>query len=274
MICALCKTNPTKEDSHIIPRLVYKWLKSVSLSGHLRSTGNPNQRTQDGPKIKLLCPDCEDTFSKLETKFSNDVFRPLHIEEKNNHSFEYDNWFLKFAVSISWRSLIYLHLQEDLESLPNGHGPHAKQALKQWEAFLNQEQSDIGVFNQHLILMDTVVSATGIENNFDLNLYIQRGIEFNTVHSSKECYIFTKLGRVVIAGTILNVNPKTRWEGTEIHSTKGRYAPGEFWVSDCFNTFLSRAIDSMRESRAKISPKQRGKMDDAFYRKFGFYPPK
>ena len=65
--CALCGQQKDLRKSHIVPRFVGKWLKSTSATGFLRGVKNPELRLQDLPTLPLLCGDCEQIFSKLET---------------------------------------------------------------------------------------------------------------------------------------------------------------------------------------------------------------
>lgn len=271
-LCALCEKGQCAEDSHIIPKMVYRWLKRVSLTGYMRATSNPNLRTQDGPKTKLLCPACEDAFSVYETEFSNRVFHPINSEGKNDHKFDYEEWFHRFAVSVSWRALIFLAKQDVDLPFPFDHGEHVDRTLKIWQAYLNGKRTDVGNNIQHLMVLDEVASSTGIDNDHDLWLYIQRGIDFNTMHSEKQSYIFTKLGKIMIGGVILNEDPEVQWIGTEINLQKGSYRPGYFGVSSLLFSFMKTGVDLLRESRPEISENQINKMNEAFFRRFGISP--
>ena len=118
MKCALCLTRHTREDSHIIPKIAYRWLKKTSPTGYFRGTSNPNVHRQDGTKIKLLCPTCKDIFSKFETEFANRIFHSIHTERKSDYGFSYEEWFHRFAVSVSWRTLYYLCQKEGTWGIP------------------------------------------------------------------------------------------------------------------------------------------------------------
>lgn len=272
MNCELCKSGQCREDSHIIPKMVYRWLKRISLTGYVRATPDPNIREQDGPKTKLLCPACEDVFNTYETEFSKVVFHHIHSEGGNDHTFDYEQWFHRFAVSVSWRCLLFLTKQDIDSPFPFAHGGHVNRALDIWRAYLNKERADIASNVQHLIILDEVASSTGIENDFDLYLYIQRGIDFNTMHSENEAYIFTKLGKVMIAGVILNEDPRVQWNNTEINLFKGSYRPGNFAVSSLLFGFLKTGGQLLRESRPKMSKRQLARMDEAFFRRYGILP--
>ncbi len=216
MKCAICKTAHTHENSHIIPKFVYRWLKRTSPTGYFRGTANPNARHQDGEKIKLLCPVCEDSFSKLETEFANRVFHPIHTDGRTNHEFYYEEWFHRFAVSITWRTLYFLCQKDGTEEIPFDQQGDFKAALETWRSYLNGERDELGRHVQHLIVMDSVVSSDVIENDFDLNLYIHRGIDFNTIHSPTESYIFAKLGLILICGVIVNGVSRRGLLGSEL----------------------------------------------------------
>lgn len=271
MKCAICKTGHTREDSHIIPKLVYRWLKKTSPTGYFRGSSNPNVRLQDGERIKLLCPKCEDAFSKLETEFANRVFHPIHTNGKINHAFQYEEWFHRFVVSITWRTLYFLCQKYKIEDIPFDQQDEFKAALETWRSYLNGERIDVGRHVQHLIVMDAVVSSNVIENDFDLNLYIDRGIDFNTIHSPTESYIFDKLGLILICGVIVNdvSLPNGGWAGTEISREGGSYCGGDFAVSPCIFTFLQTGIDEMRGARGKISDKQIQAMNETFFKRYG-----
>ena len=128
---------------------------------------------------------------------------------------------------------------------------------------------------QHLLITDTVSESKGIKADFDLNLFLMRGIGYNTIHSSTETYVFSKLGQILIVGVILNnvPLPEGGWTGTEIKTTGGTYQPSDFAVSPCVFTFFQTCIDDMRGARELISPKQIQVIDDSFFKKFGIRSP-
>lgn len=222
--------------------------------------------------MKLLCPACEDVFNTYETEFSKVVFHPIHSKGVNNHTFNYEEWFHRFAVSVSWRCLLFLTKQDIDSPFPFSHGEHVNRALDIWRAYLNKERADVDSNVQHLIILDEVESSTGIENDFDLFLYIQRAIDFNTLHSENEAYIFTKLGKIVIAGVILNEDPRVQWNDTEINFLRGSYRAGNFAVSSLFFEFLKTGVQLLRESRPKMRKRQLARMDEAFFKRYGILP--
>lgn len=66
MKCVLCDSEECVEDSHVIPAFVFRYLKKISITGHLRGGEQPNLRMGDGPKPRLLGPKGEDLLSVWE----------------------------------------------------------------------------------------------------------------------------------------------------------------------------------------------------------------
>ena len=101
--CALCKKIKDLKESHIIPKFVGEWLKETSATGYLRDGASPNLRKQDIIKEHLLCHECEENLSKYEKRFSEEIFVPFHSGKRE---FLYDDWLIKFIISMSWRVFI------------------------------------------------------------------------------------------------------------------------------------------------------------------------
>ena len=96
-------TGAVKElqESHILPRFVFRWLKETSATGYLRSGQQPNLRVQDGLKLHLLCQDCKQRFNHWGTQFANEIFHPMTQGTAERASY---GPLLLFWVSVSWRS--------------------------------------------------------------------------------------------------------------------------------------------------------------------------
>jgi hypothetical protein len=102
--CALCKQQKPLCDSHVIPAFVGKWLKETSATGFLRSATSLNLRQQDLLTKRLLCADCEARLSGFERLAAERLFLP-YVDNPGRVRFEYEEWLLKFAISLSWRCL-------------------------------------------------------------------------------------------------------------------------------------------------------------------------
>lgn len=101
--CKLCGAIANLEQSHILPAFVFRWMKDTSATGYLRFGGKPNCRAQDGERRYWLCRGCETRLCQWETEFAAQVFHPLISD--GGQRIPYQEWMLKFAVSVSWRVL-------------------------------------------------------------------------------------------------------------------------------------------------------------------------
>ena len=78
--CAMCRQVKKLCESHIIPKFFGNYIKKNSPSGGLRNPNNVNKREQDIYKENLLCDECEEIFSKLETYFQNNIFSIVGVK--------------------------------------------------------------------------------------------------------------------------------------------------------------------------------------------------
>ena len=78
--CAMCGQVKKLCESHIIPKFFGNYIKKNSPSGGLRNPNDVNKREQDIYKENLLCDECEEIFSKLETYFQNNIFSIVGVK--------------------------------------------------------------------------------------------------------------------------------------------------------------------------------------------------
>ena len=152
--CRLCGILAELEQGHIVPAFVGRWLKDSSATGYLRHGMTMNRRVQDTEKEYWLCGVCEDRFQKWEKLFAEHVFMPLNKGEAAR--FSYGSWMLKFAVSVSRRSL---NLLREMERLSHFTAPLLEDvdlALQTWSEYLLDRRPHPGRFEQHMLLLDSV----------------------------------------------------------------------------------------------------------------------
>ncbi|AGY75880.1 hypothetical protein [Clostridium autoethanogenum] len=102
--CALCqKENVELMQSHIIPKAVYKRAKTFENS-RFRSFYEPKKIFQDGEKKPMLCHDCEEFFSKYETKFVNQ-FLDKYLKNPFDNLPEVSKDTDFYALTVAWRIL-------------------------------------------------------------------------------------------------------------------------------------------------------------------------
>src|SRR5258706_11893804 len=133
--CRLCRTEGVElRHGHILPKFVWEWLKGTSI-GAIRSGEAPNVRVQDGHKEYLLCHDCEEMFSREEKIFAERLFVPVH-EGVSISGLVYGEWAARFAVSVSWRVLVFNMELGPIEHFTAGQQEAVPAAERQWRAFL------------------------------------------------------------------------------------------------------------------------------------------
>ena len=107
--CILCKRVRNLQLSHLIPRFVTKYLKQIGSSGYIRN--QLGIRTQDTPKMYILCHDCEEKLSIFETYFSKTFLKRIVLNPGSQISIEYNYNLKRFILTMSWR-ILYYYLQE------------------------------------------------------------------------------------------------------------------------------------------------------------------
>jgi hypothetical protein len=269
MNCALCQVEPREENSHVIPSFVFRWLKKTSPTGFMRGTENINQRIQDGVKYPLLCKKCEDDFSVWETAFANKIFFPLmessQVENRGNQKpIFYDGFLLPFCVSVLWRALHFLWIDNSNqnESLPAEFESHLKPTYDQWQQFLLGKSPHPGKFEVHLFPLDLIESGRLPDNPGSINTYLVRGIDMDIVYNRVRGHVYIKLPYMIILGRIFDLEPKFG-ECSRIRLRKGMVGYKNYKITaDIWNYMLSRAR-LIEEKFRTISPQQAAKIDEA-----------
>ena len=197
--CKLCGKEAELEVSHFIPKFIGRWLKKTSITGYLRESNEVDKRAQDIAKEYWLCGNCEDIFSKWETKFSNVIFYPF--VNKGTSSVNYGSWLSRFCASLSWRTLTHIR-SKNSEDKPADYINSLNQAEHHLAEFLLGKKDNLYQYEQHLFPLDRIesTSKSGLPPN--INRYFLRTIAMDIVGNSKELYTYTKLPSFIILGVI------------------------------------------------------------------------
>lgn len=254
--CRLCQAQADLQLSHVIPAFVFRWLKK---DGFIRHSREINRRTQDGPKFEWLCSSCEAQFNVWETQFANGVFRPI---VKGSHTCSYGDWLLKFCVSVSWRTLLYASEQSLQGHLAPEQLVCANDALKVWGEFLRGERPNPGNFEQHLLPLGAIESASSrVDLPPNINRYFLRAIQVDIASSHSTTFTFSKLGSVAIVGFIKVAKPK-QWVGTKVKVRHGLIRPRQYELPYPFADYLLGLAKSAWDAMGQMSEAQRHKVDE------------
>jgi len=191
--CKLCRKESELQNSHIYPKFIGKWMKANG-GDIFRYGGNINKPEQDLPKQKLLCKQCENTFSNWEKHFSERMFK--HLMNDDVHYFKYEEWFFKYLVSVLWRVLI-IRLSLPLTNNNRNFKNDLIEVEQEWRLYLNGEIETIQYDNIQVFLVSKVVDDN-LKDIINLNNYLMRGIDSDICSSEKRSLIYLKLARFII----------------------------------------------------------------------------
>jgi hypothetical protein len=241
--------------SHITPSFVFKWLREKSDTGHIRFGMIPNRRAQDAIKQKLLCDGCEQRFAVPEGAFSEQVFLP--IQKGLEQPISYGPWMMKFAVSVSWRSLIHLKRTGSVNLVESRHPGAIDRALEAWQCFLLGRSPNPGSFQQHMLPMDIVTHSTGTDTPPNLNQWILRCMEMDVVSNVEAAYVYTKMCRFILFGFIAMPNAR-QWKGMKLHVNGGTIGGKSHYVlPGRVGRYLNSRAENMHRLQRAISQRQR-----------------
>lgn len=259
--CRLCGNNKPLQESHVIPKFVYKWLVKSSGGGFLRFGPSPNKRVQDGYKFYWLCSDCEGLFNTWETEFANKIFYPILNGDKVNVS--YNIWLIKFCTSVSWRVLNLFREKGQLNHYPENLKNSADNAFHVWKEFLLDERPHPDKYQQHLLPMDIIENYTGNDMPPNINRYILRTVDVDAVHNKSSAFTYSKLERFVILGFIEEPKPRS-WEGTKVNLKKGTVGPRSYSIPGPFGEYFMGKAKRMMQLQSTISDNQNKKIEETF----------
>jgi hypothetical protein len=192
---------------HIIPSFIFSWIKETSTTGYLRNPENINMRIQDGVKKKLLCHDCEQLFSTWEKKFSENIFAPYVQKELNisgipsgiMKSIKYEEWLLRFIISVQWRILI-----DDDGKIECKDDEYIQKEIKQYKTifkdYLLNRRPDTGKNQTHLMFLQSLTSVKGnlpkdVPDNIDS--YLLRTSDATILMKNRKWGIYSKFGPII-----------------------------------------------------------------------------
>ncbi|EEK53190.1 hypothetical protein [Bacillus cereus] len=278
-ICALCEKEAVLEDSHIIPKFVYKSLTKDSHTGILRTLEEPNLPQQDGLKMKLLCGECEDLFSTNETHFSRSIFHP-YKGNKLEYPVTYEgNWLNYFVTSVHWRILNnslekYRTAQNPKTTLPKEYFDALTKASDTMKSYLLGERCDLDDLENHIVFFNEEMATAAVSNP---HTTIFGSVIGKTIVSEKNhsIHIFSNLSGIIMF-TLIRKHPKEQWINTTVQN-----GSGEFSLPQRLDSPVTLSIKALETDRQEVneglSPNQlkniqeRVNKDIEGYKKSGSY---
>lgn len=256
--CKLCLKDSELENSHFIPKFIGKWLKKTSITGYFRESENTQKRKQDIPKQYLLCGDCEDLFSRWETKFANQIFYPYVKDPSIVKS--YGPWLAKFAASVSWRTLIYMMSVRNLGEKDENFICDLQSAEHGLRKFLLGDEANLYKFEQHLYPVDKIESTNHFDLPTNINRYLLRTIAMDITQSPNEIFIYTKLPKFILLGVVKSDCTK-KMRSSRLSISNGRFGPRTYNFPDGFGNYLIESAKEIWNRYDDIPEDQRKKIE-------------
>jgi hypothetical protein len=231
------------------------------MTGHIRRTDEPNRRVQDGITKPWLCSGCEARFSRDETQFANKLFYPWL---KGQQLVNYEEWLLKFCVSVSWRVLKHCKGLNPNHAYTNEQNNLAHQAETTWRKYLLDQAPHPSSFEQHLLIFDIIKETTIPDLPNNINRFMTGAIIMDIVGSDRTLMTYAKIGRFSIFGTIQK--GLNRWEGTKVHVKRGVLKPGKFVVPYGLLSLFKEKSSIAANANQNVSEAQYAKIEEALFR--------
>lgn len=262
--CALCRRFKELELSHIVPKFIIRYLKKTSV-GAIRNMENPNRVVQDGEKHYLLCGDCEDLFSKYETKFANSFFYPYMKENQKEFQYDYETYY--FLTSVSWRSL-YLDILDFVANAEEvGIDTETLDCLIAREGqirnYLLKKQQNVPGIEHHVFFFEDIKSITNDLINTRPHTTIHRSIgSYTFFYKELKTYATVTNMMGIILFTLYNKGKREKLINTEIINDSGIIkAENQIIESVCGNE-LTVMLNNAKRAASEINEKQRALINE------------
>lgn len=256
--CRLCEQESDLQESHIIPKFIYSHLKDTSPTGKLRTATNINLREQDGLKLPWLCKNCEIKFSDLEKYFSENIFHQLN---KNKVPIFYNEKFLKFCASITWRVLKYLLEEGHISHFPDEIQTKMQNTLPKWRDFILGKIENPGIHEEHFYNLNGSIENSTLATSSNIHHYLQRSIAIDVVNwGPKFVIVYTKFPGLILTGFI-NVENRNDFRDTKIHVKKGVLNHGKITFPKQLWDYINIKADQTKSAKKNMSKKQKEKIN-------------
>ena len=261
--CKLCKAEAELQCSHVVPRYVWKWLRRTGITHHMRSSADPNQRQQDGPKRRWLCTDCEQKLSKWENRFKKEVFEPATKVQKIG---PYSGRGMLCALSILWR--VGMQMCEHPER-PKGQQGDARRKVERllnaWRKELVEEKISPST-KMRLVKFGT--TNTGLHGfGGRLNRYLTRyvGVDILWNEAGEICYVWCKLGPIVLIG-VVEETPEVERLWVNADMIQGQAPKQNVQLPSALLEPMQNQTRKMEEMQSRMSPRQQAKVTEELQR--------
>ena len=207
--CHLCDEIGELQNSHVWPKFAYKHYAADQSKGGRFADLFKMRITNEQYTAYWFCKECEKKFGESAAGVLCD-----RIEKNPNAVQPYNEDFLKFVTSISWRALKLYYQDRDngaIESLWKG--------AKQWKRYLRGTAGGISPYTQHVFVISNNL------HGFDKML--------GGMLIEAQSLVLSQIGPLLIVGHLkperLSGGEKTIWRRSQVVSTGGSITPIRRW---------------------------------------------
>lgn len=254
-VCKFCNQNEAIENSHLIPKSIYDWLKKTAPTPYMRSSHNPNQRDQDGVKSPLLCSVCEVKFSKVEDAFFKSYFTKVaNYRKPCPENISISPEIIKCIYIIAWRVLadsFYYPREND----------YTDEEFNEFPKFLDQVKESINKeeffrFKAHVVPCTEDVLTRLELPQVEWHIY-ERSItaEPRIWDNWERFIIYIQIPFSIIVFEVVS-NDKDEWQGTKIDSGIKLNTNGIKSVPNYLKDIVNMYYEKFEESRTKLTKAQ------------------
>jgi len=265
-ICAFCGRRAQLRDSHIIPKFVFDWLRDTSGTGYIRFSHTPNKPVQGGITVPLLCDQCEGAFSIWEKRVSEEVFSPLHKNPSQRRL--YGKWLAKFSASVAWRVVTFFNQKGDFKHFSPRLSEAKNQALLKWKSFIEDKETNPGVFELHVIPLDGIENARDLDLPPNMTRYFLRSVDIDVACTDKSAFVYAKMCHLLLVGFI-EMRGAKYWRGTRVHINRG-FVGGkkDYAIPSNFLDYLKGRARTVADALDSISANQSRKITEKYQKNF------
>lgn len=215
-------------------------------------------------KRPWLCRECEDRLNSVETPFANEIFRPLIAD--SGARVPYGSWMLKFCVSLSWRVLLRVKEEgHDIEHYSDIQKQAIDEALSVWAKVLLEDLPHPGQYEQHFVPITGIADFSGSPPPRNINRYLMRAVAMDLAGGETTLLVLTKLGPFLVIG-MLAKRSNEEWQGTKVRVRGGMIQPQTYTLPYALWEYLTEKAEEVAQINRSMSPAQRSKISDAFWK--------
>ncbi len=222
--CALCLEDRPLLKSHIIPAFLIRWRKRevvVRTAGYIENASVRERlkymfgrKVQDGPKLALLCAECEARLNKFETIFSKKAFAQL--AGSSDKTLTYGAWLHQFCAGLIWRCVLYCERQCTEFS-------EWQDAMEAWRLHLLGATIDCSPYELHLLTnLNAGMTGQAPENlPENWNEFINTGFALHLGFNDDIPVAIVKVGHLVFIGIGKPLPSPDEWTDNQVHQAGG-----------------------------------------------------